>query len=145
MGKSLGYVTIAINGMNKQPVIIKVGGKNVEDVVEALQNALKSGVTKSEMNTALAGKVNTYEANDIEALSTTMLNKLKAGDVVIKKSGSERHAYRVAYKDDTKHECALVYCDAWNVEELYYDKSVGNAWSLIEKKVTAIATPSNEE
>ena len=123
-----GIIRMSIAGKRNhqnEVVSIVIKGKSLDEVLAALNENAKRDVV-----------------DDIEALTAEQLEALRCGDVVIKKTGTERHAYHVAYKDDTKHECALVYCDAWNVEELYYDKSVGSAWSLIEKQITPIAMPN---
>lgn len=110
--------------------VIKFGNINLVDFLLKLEAAFNKSKEK-------------MLVTDIETLTSSQLDSLKCGDQVIKRTGTEEHCYTVAYKDDTKHEIALVYCDAWNVEEVYYDKSVGGAWSMIEKKVTAIATQNS--
>lgn len=139
MAKNLGYTRIWIPGLShilNRPVVIQVGGKNLDDIVDEL--------SKQSEDTS-KGSAKREPVEDIEKLSAKQLDELRCGDVVIKQSGTEQHAYHVAYKDDTKHEISLVYADAWNVEEIYYDKSVGGVWSMIEKKITAIATPEQSE
>ena len=135
MGRQLGYVNV-----NGKPVVIKIGGKNLEDFIEEIIGEVV-GNTDAKIEEVIDNTAAKITVDSIAELTDEQLDTLKAGDVVIKKTGTERHCYTVAYKDDTKHEIALVYCDAWNVEEVYYDKSVGGEWSLIETKTTAIATP----
>lgn len=105
---------------------IKIGDKMLEDIIDEIKVETPKRIS----------------VTDIEALTAGQIEALRCGDVVIKQTGTQRHAYIVAYKDDTTHEIAFVYADARNVEEVYYDKSVGDAWSMIEKKITAIATPA---
>ena len=77
--------------------------------------------------------------DSIEALTGAQADALKAGDVVVKKTGTQRHTYLVAYKDDTEGELALVYADAWNVEEVYYEKGE-SGWAFVVKDITPIST-----
>ena len=75
-----------------------------------------------------------YMANNIEA-GGEWLDKVKAGDIVVKHTGQERHAYMVTYwRSD---EILLVYCDHQNVEGLYFEKHEG-VWSLVAKDITHI-------
>ena len=129
MLKSVGHPRISIPGQANiinRVAVIKIGGKLIEDIIKDIRVETPRRIT----------------VTDIEALTAGQIEALRCGDVVIKQTGTQQHAYTVAYKDDTAHEIALVYADAWNVEEVYYDKSVGDAWSMIEKKITAIATPA---
>ena len=71
--------------------------------------------------------------DNIKALSNSQIDLLRCGDYLVKKTGNERHAYKVAYKDDVKGELALVYCDKHNVEEVYYEKEEGVwTWKVTE-------------
>lgn len=143
MGKVLGHVRLTVPGspsLQNRPAVVKVGGKNLEDYFAEIIGNIDAKIAEIIGNTAAKITV-----DNIAELTDEQLDTLKAGDVVIKKTGTERHAYTVAYKDDTKHEIALVYCDAWNVEEVYYDKSVGGEWSLIETKTTVIDAPENAD
>ena len=75
---------------------------------------------------------------DITALTAGQLDALRTGDVVIKNSGNgHKHAYTVAYKDDTDGELSLVYADHENVEEVYYEKTEGE-WTYIITENTNI-------
>ena len=136
---NFGFTNITMNGRTA-PAIIKLGAKVLDDIMQGIEKNIND--LKTSINNVADGGTKRIVVTDVETLTAKQLTALRCGDVVIKQTGTEQHAYTVAYKDDTKHEIALVYADAWNVEEVYYDKSVGNAWSMIEKKITAIATPS---
>lgn len=81
------------------------------------------------------------EVGSVETLTTEQISRLKCGDIVIKDTGTERHAYVVSYKDDTKHEMSLVYADPKNIEEVYYEKN-GTTWRII-KTITQVADKSD--
>lgn len=76
--------------------------------------------------------------SDITSLTHNQLSSLQPGDVVQKNTGTQAHTYLVAYKDDTVGECSLVYADAWNVEEVYYEIRNG-AWTYVQTDNTAIS------
>jgi len=69
------------------------------------------------------------EVNDITGLTTSQLDSLNAGDIVIKNDNGSRYTYMVCYKQTA--EASLVYCDHENIEEVYYEKS-GDVWSYIQ-------------
>lgn len=96
-----------------------------------------------EMGPIMEGIVNmigvpALEVDNVESLTATQLDNLKAGDVVIKKSGNEKHTYVVVYKDEVNGELSLVYTDAWNAEEVYYEKGV-SGWAFVVKDITALS------
>ena len=78
------------------------------------------------------------EISDIKALTPDQCDQLKCGDVVVKDTGTERHSYRVSYKDDTKGEMSLTYVDHSCSEEVYYDKTGGD-WAWIVTDITTFA------
>ena len=69
--------------------------------------------------------------SDITALTAQQLDALRNGDIVVKVTGTHKHTYVVAYKDDTLGECSLVYTDHENTEEVYYEK-VNGTWTYIQ-------------
>ena len=79
-------------------------------------NVLNSWVEKM-MKKSLPVKIKT---SDITALSTKDINKLKAGDIVLKKTGNQKHAYIVSYKEENQGIC-MTYTDASLVETVSYD------------------------
>lgn len=79
----------------------------------------------------------TLEVDDVTALASEQAEALKAGNVVVKRTGTQRHAYLVAYKDDTEGELSLVYADCWNVEEVYYERGE-SGWAFVVKDITPI-------
>ena len=67
-----------------------------------------------------------YIVNDIKAISGDILSKLKAGDIVLKNTNGQLHAYNVSFKKDGEGIC-LTYTDASVVETQSYDYTNG-AW-----------------
>lgn len=63
------------------------------------------------------------EVDDITALTAEQLDALKPGDVVVKKTGNDRHAYWVSYKATTGGGICLTYADASTVETVSYDRT----------------------
>lgn len=79
-------------------------------------NVLNSWVEKL-MKKDLPVKIKT---SDITSLSTKDINKLKAGDIVLKKTGNQKHTYIVSYKENNQGIC-LTYADATVIETVSYD------------------------
>ena len=79
-------------------------------------NVLNSWVEKM-MKKNLPVKIKT---SNITTLSTKDINKLKAGDIVLKKTGNQKHTYIVGYKEDKQGIC-LTYTDATVIETVSYD------------------------
>ena len=66
--------------------------------------------------------------DNIRALSTTDINKLRAGDIVLKEDETGKHAYVVSYKKDGTGIC-MTYTDATYAETISYDyNSVTKEW-----------------
>lgn len=74
-------------------------------------------------------KVGRITVDDIQNIPASKLDLLKAGDIVIKTTGEQTHAYTVAYKKDD--EASLVYADHENIEEVYYEKQSG-VWTYVQ-------------
>lgn len=62
---------------------------------------------------------------DITALTNDVLNQLKPGDMVIKKTGNMEHTYIVTYKEE-KHGICISYFAAGYSETVSYDYTDGN-------------------
>ena len=69
------------------------------------------------------------ECTNIKALSNSQIDLLRCGDYLVKKTGKQEHAYKVAYKQDD--EMALIYCDYHNIEEVYYEKNAQGNWAWV--------------
>lgn len=67
-----------------------------------------------------------YIVDNIKAISGDILTKLKAGDIVLKNTNGQLHAYNVSFKKDGTGIC-LTYTDASVVETQSYDYTNG-AW-----------------
>ena len=76
------------------------------------------------------------ETADIKNLSKSTINKLKCGDIVVKKTGNQKHAYIVTYKEEKQGIC-LTYIDADCIETVSYDYTNGN-WVYNSTDVTSI-------
>lgn len=103
-------------------------------------NVLNSWVEKM-MKKNLPVKIKT---SNITSLSTKDINKLKAGDIVLKKTGNQKHAYIVSYKEENQGIC-LTYTDASIIETVSYDYNpTTKTWvynstdkTVIQKELTA--------
>ena len=63
------------------------------------------------------------EVDDITAMTAAQLDGLKPGDVVIKKTGNDRHTYLVTYKATTGGGICLSYNAAGYGETVSYDRT----------------------
>ena len=80
--------------------------------------------------------VEALEVSNITALTDEQINELKAGDVVVKKTGNQKHSYRVSYKEDNTGIC-LTYVDASIAETVSYDYTGGH-WVYNSTDVTPL-------
>ena len=67
------------------------------------------------------------EVSDIKSLTNEQCEKLQCGDIVVKKTGEQEHAYVVSYKEKYVGMC-LTYTDASVVETQSYDWDVEDGW-----------------
>lgn len=75
-------------------------------------------------------------SSNIQSLSDDLLNSLRVGDVVQKKTGNQKHCYIVSYKEE-KHGICLTYTDCSCVETISYDYTDGH-WVFNSKDVTPL-------
>lgn len=68
-----------------------------------------------------------YIVDNIKTISNDVLNKLKVGDIVLKNTNGQFHAYSVSFKKDDEGIC-LTYSDASVVETQSYDL-VDGVWT----------------
>ena len=80
------------------------------------------------------GVINT---DNITGLSTETIESLKAGDLVLKHTGNQIHAYKVTYKEEHQGIC-ISYYNAGYSETVSYDY-VDNAWVY---NSTDVVTPT---
>lgn len=78
-----------------------------------------------------------FEVADVKTLLPKQINQLKCGDIVCKKTGNEKHAYIVSYKDEVKGEMCLTYCDHERIEEVYYEVR-NSAWTYVQTDTTEL-------
>lgn len=84
-----------------------------------------------------------YEVDNIEQLSDAECNMLRCGDVLLKKTANQRHAYRVSYKENGVGMC-LTYVDCENAETIAYDYTDGH-WVFNSKDVTSLGGHTDAE
>lgn len=65
------------------------------------------------------------ECTDITKLTDDQINLLRCGDYLVKKTGKQRHAYKVTYKEDGQGIC-LSYFNAGYSETVSYDFTAGH-------------------
>lgn len=83
---------------------------------------------------------NYFEVSNIQNISKAILDELKPGDIVAKKTGNQKHTYVVSYKGDGAGEgICLTYCAAGYTETVSYDRS-GNNWVYNSTDVVTIPT-----
>ena len=76
-----------------------------------------------------AGSLRRYETTDITALDGEVLDALRCGDQVVKRTGNQLHVYVVSYKGEGVGEgLCLTYADASTVETVSYDRGE-SGWS----------------
>ena len=74
--------------------------------------------------------------DDMESISDDILNQLKCGDIVLKKTGNQYHAYVVSYKEHNQGIC-LTYTDCSCIETISYDYT-SNHWVFNSKDVSFV-------
>ena len=100
-------------------------------------------IASGDASYTLVKDIDYIEVEDIKTLTNAQIESLQCGDIVIKsESNGEKHAYLVAYRKS--NEMSLVYCDAHNVEEVYYEKS-GNNWAWVVTEITPIDKAQTEQ
>ena len=65
------------------------------------------------------------DVSNIVSLTDDELNNLKCGDIVVKKTGNQKHNYIVTYKEE-KHGICLSYYAAGYLETVSYDYTNGH-------------------
>ena len=80
------------------------------------------------------------ETDNITALSNSQIDLLRCGDYLVKKTGNQRHAYKVTYKED-KHGICLSYFAAGYTETVSYDYTDGN-WVYNSTDIVYVPTPA---
>ena len=93
-----------------------------QDIRKIYENAKKILDLQADLGT----KSTIYEVSNITSINKSILNEIKAGDLVRKKTGNQKHTYVVTYKEDNVGIC-LTYIDASTVETVSYDRS-GSTW-----------------
>lgn len=78
--------------------------------------------------------VRLVHVNKINEIDNEILENLRAGDIVIKHTDNQEHAYRVTYKEEHKGIC-ISYYDASCVETVSYDYVEGH-WVYNSTDVT---------
>lgn len=76
------------------------------------------------------------QVSDINNMSDEVLENLRAGDIVVKQTGNQEHAYHVTYKEE-HHGICISYYDASCVETVSYDYADGH-WVYNSTDITII-------
>lgn len=72
----------------------------------------------------ILGAIVPVEVDDITKISKEILDALEVGQTVIKKTGVQKHAYKVSYKGDGAGQgICLTYADASVIETVSYDRT----------------------
>lgn len=85
------------------------------------------------MKTRTNQPIELANTQDIEHLNDSFLNELKAGDIITKQTGNQKHTYVVSYKEE-KHGICLTYVDCGYMETISYDYTNGH-WVFNSKDV----------
>lgn len=93
---------------------------------------------RSELDDANEGDFGVSEVASVTNLTDAQIDALECGDVIVKKTGKQRHSYRVSYKEAKQGIC-LTYSDASIVETVSYDYSGGH-WVYNSTDVTELGT-----
>ena len=98
-----------------------------KDMREAIASAIAGQENQVDLSGLLAEILNSLvgvEVEDITAISADVLDSLECGDIVVKKTGNQRHAYLVSYKGDGAGEgICLSYNAAGYGETVSYDRT----------------------
>lgn len=98
-----------------------------KDMREAIASAIAGQGNQVDLSGLLAeipSSLVGVEVEDITAIPADVLDSLECGDIVVKKTGNQRHSYRVSYKGDGAGEgICLTYTDASVVETVSYDRT----------------------
>ena len=88
--------------------------------------------------------VKTFITN-IAAIPSEILTQATAGDIIVKQTGTQNHAYRVSYKEFYDNDGTMVggicltYVDCENVETVSYDYNAStNSWDYNSTDITHI-------
>ena len=93
------------------------------------------------MKTRTNQPIELENTTDIEHLSDEFLDRLKAGDILTKQTGKQKHTYVVSYKEE-KHGICITYVACGYMETISYDYTAGH-WVFNSKDV--IEVPSKSE
>ena len=100
---------------------------------------LKGKKEKNKMKTRSNMPLFVVECTDITKLTDGQIDLLHCGDYLVKKTGNQRHAYKVTYKEDKQGIC-LTYHDASCIETVSYDYTGGH-WVYNSTDFTSVAEP----
>ena len=106
---------------------------------EAIASAIAGQGNQIDLSGLLVEILNSLvgvEVEDITAIPADVLDSLECGDIVVKKTGNQRHAYLVSYKGDGAGEgICLSYNAAGYGETVSYDRTDdGWAYNSTDKK-----------
>lgn len=127
-----GRPELVDGGRSQEAVVGFAGGEslvpqfNKKEVEQIAKGVADESADVTDLQKEIRTKVTFFEVSNITSIDKDILNEVKSGDVIVKKTGNQRHSYRVSYKENGQGIC-LTYSDASVVETVSYDKS-GNDW-----------------
>ncbi len=106
-------------------VLIAYSNKAGLDVIELnlskkTYKFVEQDLTIDELRAELEAVAHNPVVGDVKELSSAIIEKLKCGDIIVKRTGNAGHAYLVTYKEDKVGIC-MTYLDASTVETVSYD------------------------
>lgn len=112
--------------------------KLIATAITGQGSAIDAGGALDKILTAILDRAVPVEVEDITAIDGAILDSLEAGDVVVKVTGKQKHAYLVSYKGEGAGEgLCLTYADASVVETVSYDLTEGG-WAYNSTDTTPI-------
>lgn len=90
------------------------------------------------MKTRTNQPIELMNTQNIEHLSDDFLDTLKAGDILTKQTGNQKHTYVVSYKEE-KHGICITYVACGYMETISYDYTDGH-WVFNSKDVIEVPT-----
>ena len=98
--------------------------KLIATTITGQGSAIDAGGALDKILTAILDRAVPVEVEDITAIDGAILDSLEAGDVVIKVTGKQKHAYLVSYKGEGEGEgICLSYNAAGYGETVSYDRT----------------------
>lgn len=112
--------------------------KLIATAIAGQGSAIDAGGALDKILSAILDRAVPVEVENITTIDGAILDSLEAGDIVVKVTGKQKHAYRVSYKGEGAGEgLCLTYADASVVETVSYDFTV-SGWAYNSTDTTPI-------